>query len=335
MDTLKSLRLPTPESSKADLAPDASDDKPNHDWIHESHHIDKLLTLSCNTRGIRPLLLSAFYEPRIECNAVTPWLQGTLAAIRQVARNNPYVVGRMCMERSPRVACLWLGCIVLDLQDKILQEVHFGQIPVELHSAAWSGVVQSFIQQPVSNPLVTDGCVSRADECRILFLSQSDRHVRVPMCQWKPSGKTPIEDADIEVRAHQQCEDHWLQYETIDWECDDGNLKFQSSQKAGSQTISSEPLMQDTGNGFSTAICYVDMAREREAISENATRSIFGWLRSDGYAQCEQDIRTHEWFDMPESDEDDIADDEITFEPSVGLSPRIESWLFGYEDLRW
>ncbi|KAL2889491.1 hypothetical protein HOO65_020033 [Ceratocystis lukuohia] len=302
MGSLRSLRLPTP-SSRMDvlhITPGLSEEKSNNDWIHRSHHIDKLLTLSCNTRGIRPLLLSVFYEPRIECNAVTPWLQGTLAAIKHLAGNN-----------------------------SLLQEVHFGQIPIDLHSAAWSGTIHSFIQQPVSNPLVTDGSISRVDECRLLFLSQSERHVRIPVCQWKPFGKTPIENVDIEVRVHQQCEDHWLQYEGIDWECEDGNLEFLPSQKAGSQSMPGKPPMQETGNACTTAICYERMARDREAISENATRNIFGWLRSDGYAQGEQDIWKHEWFDMSESDEDDIRDDETTCDASARLSPRVESWVLG------
>ncbi|KAG5798302.1 hypothetical protein H9Q69_002699 [Fusarium xylarioides] len=329
MGSLRSLRLPTPSSRMGvpHITPGPSENKSNDDYIHKSHRIDKLLTLSCNTRGIRPLLLSVFYEPRIECNAVTPWLQGTLAAIKHVAGNNSYVVGRLCMERSPRVAFLWLGCIILDLQDKLLQEVHFGQIPIDLHSAAWSGTIQSFIQQRVSNPLVTDGSISRADECRLLFLSQSDRRIRIPVCQWKPFGKTRVEDVDIEVRVHQQCEDHWLQYEGINWECEDGNLEFLSSQKADSQSMSGKPSMQETGKACTTVICYEEMARDREAISENATRSIFGWLRPDGYAQDEQDIWKHEWFDMSESDEDDIRDDETTSEASARLSPRVESWV--------
>jgi hypothetical protein len=147
------------------------------------------------------------------------------------------------------------------------------------------------------------------------------------VCQWKPFGKTPVENVDIEVRVHQQCEDHRLQYEGIDWEYEDGNLEFLLSQKAGSQKMSGKTSMQETGDTCTTAICYEGMARDREAISENATRSIFGWLRPDGYAQGEQDIWKHEWFDMSESDEDDIRDDETTSDASARLSPRVESWV--------
>ncbi|KAH6956548.1 hypothetical protein DER45DRAFT_585241 [Fusarium avenaceum] len=306
MGSLKCLRLPLPRGNitiPSRLASNTSDEKLNHDWTHQRQHIDKLITLSCNTRGILPLLLSVFYEPRIECNAVTPWLQGTLAAIKHVAGNNAYVVGHMYMERSPRLAFLWLGCIVLGLQDKILQGVHFGQIPIDIHSAAWSGTVQSFIQQRVSNPLTTDGCISRADECRLLFLSQSEGHVRIP------------------VRVHHQCEDHWLQYKGIDWECEDGNLEFQSSQNEGSRNDPGESLVRQARTTSVEVSHYAELDQDREAISENATRSIFGWLRLDGYTKGERNIWNHEWFDMSESD-DDMDGDENTSIASAQLSSR-------------
>lgn len=330
MGGLKSIKLPAPRTSRVDAtnAPSsASNDELRQDWIFNHHHLDKLLTLSCNTRGMRPLLLSPFYEPSIECNAVTPWLQGTLAAFKHVAENNSYIIGRICMERSPKVAFLWLGCIILDLQDKLLQGIRFGQIPIDLHSAAWSGTVQSFLQQRVSNPLVADGYVSRKDESRLLFLSQSDRHARLPVCQWRPFGKTPVEDVDIEVRVHQQCQDHWLQYEGTGWECMNGEFVFNSSHEADSLDISDISLTQDNSNTSLMAICYGGLDREREAISENATRSIFGWLRSDGFAQHEREIWEHEWFEEDEEDDEDSSEDEGTTGGSRMPPSRIKSWL--------
>ncbi|KAI6755765.1 unnamed protein product [Fusarium graminearum] len=309
MGTLNSLRLPTP-SSKMGVPHSALGsvcEGLQDDWIHRSCYIDKLLTLSCNTRGIRPLLLSIFYEPNIECNAVTPWLQGTLAAIKHVASDNSYLVGRLCMERSPRVAFLWLGCIILNIQNELLREVYFGQIPIDLPSASWSRTIQSFIQQRVSDPLATDGLILRADECRLLFLSQSERHTRLPLCQWTPFGKTTVSDVDLEVRLHQQCQDHWLQYEGIEWE---SNHLYNHSHR---------DLLQ---------ISYEGLDRDREAISENATRNIFGCLRVDGYGQGEQDIWKYEWFDMSDSDDNDVDEEDTTSDASAQLSPRVESWVF-------
>ncbi|CZS73795.1 unnamed protein product [Fusarium graminearum] len=314
MGTLNSLRLPTP-SSKMGVPHSALGsvcEGLQDDWIHRSCYIDKLLTLSCNTRGIRPLLLSIFYEPNIECNAVTPWLQGTLAAIKHVASDNSYLVGRLCMERSPRVAFLWLGCIILNIQNELLREVYFGQIPIDLPSASWSRTIQSFIQQRVSDPLATDGLILRADECRLLFLSQSERHTRLPLCQWTPFGKTTVSDVDLEVRLHQQCQDHWLQYEGIEWESKPflANHLYNHSHR---------DLLQ---------ISYEGLDRDREAISENATRNIFGCLRVDGYGQGEQDIWKYEWFDMSDSDDNDVDEEDTTSDASAQLSPRVESWVF-------
>ena len=77
-----------------------------HGWAHPGDHLDRLITLSCHVKGIRPLLLSSFYDPSIECNAVTPWLKGTLAAIDALAQDRPLVLGRMLMDRQPKVAPL-------------------------------------------------------------------------------------------------------------------------------------------------------------------------------------------------------------------------------------
>ncbi|KAL2173392.1 3-hydroxyacyl-CoA dehydrogenase [Thermothelomyces heterothallicus CBS 202.75] len=41
-------------------------------------HLDRLLTMSCNIHGTESMLLNAFFNPNIECNAVTPWLQASL-----------------------------------------------------------------------------------------------------------------------------------------------------------------------------------------------------------------------------------------------------------------
>ena len=217
---------------------------------------------------------------------------------------------------------------ILGVQEKVLQGVRFGQIPIDLHSAVWSGTDQSFLQQPVSKPLVTDGCVSRADECRLLFLSQSGHHARVPVCQWKPFGATPVEDVDVEVRTHEGFEGHQLQYECIFWECMNDSTVFQSVQGADSLNFpdhspSKAPANTNVGP---VSVFYGVLGRDREAISENATRSIFGWLRFDGYARHEEEIWKHEWFDMSNSD-DDISEGKTTSDGSPKLSSRVVSWL--------
>ncbi|KAF5025164.1 hypothetical protein F66182_2740 [Fusarium sp. NRRL 66182] len=276
MSSFHTFRLPAPRISDLSNATDVPTGYPDgtlqHDWIHKDHHIDKLLTLSCNTRGIRPMLLSAFYEPSVECNAVTPWLQGTLASIKHLAGHNSYLTTRMCMERAPSVAFLWLGSLILGVQEKLLQD-------------------------------------------------------------WKPFGTTPLGDLDIEVRAHKGCEDHQLQYKGIIWDCKDDKPEFQPAQEADTQNLSDSSLTRDSdpGDEGPVPICFEDLDREREAISENATRNIFNWLRCDGYARYEKEIWAHEWFDMSESDQGDTGEDETTPGASSMLSSQIESWLSDVE----
>lgn len=118
------LKLATPEVrswKQSDPAFICRDDKLQHDWMYQDHYLDKLLTLSCYTRGIRPILLSVFYEPTIECNALTPWLQGELAAVDSVPVTI-HIFRAACSDRAPEAACLWLGCTVLGLNRKLLRE---------------------------------------------------------------------------------------------------------------------------------------------------------------------------------------------------------------------
>lgn len=335
MSSFKDLRLPNPKVLQWEGATGSTFDGCTDDNILQSDHVDKLLALSCHTRGLRAMLLSAFYEPSIECNAVTPWIQGSLAAIDHLASTKPHIVGRMCMERVPQVAFLWLGSLILGQQGKLLQEVRFGQLPVDLTSAAWSGTTQSFLQQPVSQPLVGDGGISRADECRLLYLSQCGQHSRSPVCQWKPFGATFVEDVDIEVRTHQHCKYHQLQYQKMLWECVGGTVESPSSQRTHSQASSKSTQPQTSLNSGSVAISYGALNRDREAISENATRSIFGWLRSDGRTRQEGEIWKHEWFDMSDSgDDEDLSEDEKTSggSPKLQVSSYVETWLSGVGD---
>jgi hypothetical protein len=231
------------------------------------------------------------------------------------------------MERTPDIACIWLGSTILGLQKKLVQDVKYGQIPLDLHSAAWSGTVQSFIQQPVSTPLVVNGYVQRADECRLLFLCRSDKHTRVPLCQWKPFGETPKDDVDIEARIHEHCEGHKLEYQGFAWTCTDGDLVSYSSQHHVRQRLSQSDT-QELQCVF--PVVWVKLDRKREAISENATRNIITWLRPNGCAPREKDIFKHEWLTIYDSDEDEETGEEceeVTSTKSFQHRPQVEEWL--------
>ncbi|KAM0722203.1 hypothetical protein Q7P37_001644 [Cladosporium fusiforme] len=213
------------------------------------------------------MLVSVFYDTTIECNAVTPWLQGTLAAFNSVSAFNSDLAVRLCMH-------------------------------------LWSGLTQSFIQQPVSVPLVKHEAVTREDEYRLLFLFQSSDHARMPLCQWKSFGKTPFAATDIEVRHHKTCKGHQLLCDGIHWKSEGGLEEYQALPgSTHAQSYENDTVALDNTEPIS--VCFEGMNRDREAISENSTRNILTWLRPDGCAEVESKMWKHEWMQSPNSDSDE------------------------------
>ncbi len=264
-------------------------------------HIDKLMTLSCYNKGVRPMLLGAFYNPDIECNAVSPWLQGTMKILSAIIRGGePLLMARMLMDRNPNVAFLWIGAAVLGLHHDILEEVRHGHIPCSHLSAEWSGKVQSFVQQPVSNPAVApdSGAISRADEGRLLHLTQTKGRISVPRCPWKPFGTTPLEDTDVGVRIHANCAGHGLQYQGLVWTCTGG--KLDSGGCDGILQGDRNPCPAPPPVIAASECNEVDfsgMNIDDEVFSARATRIMLGWLRPRGaFAESERKIWQHQWF---------------------------------------
>lgn len=97
-------------------------------------------------------------------------------------------------------------------------------------------VASSGLSNPSTRLAIGHGHGTRVDECRLLFLSQSSHHTRFPVCQWRPFDVTPVEDVDIEVRVHAECEGHELQYQGFSWDCTNDDMDFQSLGEAEIRT---------------------------------------------------------------------------------------------------
>ncbi|KIW77138.1 hypothetical protein Z517_09584 [Fonsecaea pedrosoi CBS 271.37] len=65
-----------------------------------------------------------------------------------------------------------------------------------------------------------------------------------------------------------------------------------------------------------------------EAIAQMATRSIFGWLRSDGHPMEEKDIWRHSWLNVNYSldEDDDNLSEEVRDDGAP--SPTTREWLY-------
>ncbi|OJJ73401.1 hypothetical protein ASPBRDRAFT_502994 [Aspergillus brasiliensis CBS 101740] len=283
--------------------------------LQEPHTLDKLLTLSCHTQGSRSLLSSIFYSPDIPCNLASPYLQSISTIINSIKDNS--ILIHMLMNRVPHLSFLWLGGAILNMQKKILYEGNFGLIPTEIHAAVWSGTTQSFMQEAI-HP-AKDGYIRRADECRLLYLIQEEQHTRWPICPWMPFGVTAIEDTEIDVRLHADCTGHHLQYAGWKWTCRNGKVVYQMSDDTPTRVRRTEDTVvtDDT-------VDYQGLDHGDEGVSQNATRSIFGWLRVEGYPPSEKKI--HDWIYIDESQDEELTE-EKSEKRHVTVKADVEEWI--------
>ncbi|EGD94335.1 hypothetical protein TESG_01855 [Trichophyton tonsurans CBS 112818] len=282
--------------------------------------LDRLLTLSCNTRGLLSLLSSVFYEPGIPCNAVSPWMQATFAVLDSVEES--HLLGYILMNRVPQVSFLWLGGIITGTQKNILREGRYGVTSIEPHAASWCGVTQSFIQAPVSQPLITNGALSRSDECRLLYLSQAELNRGWPLTPWMPFGTTILEDAEIEVRLHAQCTGHELQYADWYWACRDSKQVHPICVTGVLSTFTPTENLP-----LNMPVSYEALNPKDESASQHATRNIFIWLRNNEYSAREQGIRNHDWVALDESDDDSLLSNKSSRSDKSSVLKTVEAWI--------
>jgi hypothetical protein len=120
---------------------------------------------------------------------------------------------------------------------------------------------------------------------------------------------------------------HGMRYWGVAWDCVDGKTAYQPADGHGVSACQNPPLPQPNLSLEQDTVDYGSMDSERDFVAENATRSIFGWLRVNGYASDEKDIWNHEWFDMSESDEEIQSEDGLR---DRSKSPSyVEAWIAG------
>ncbi|RSL62286.1 hypothetical protein CEP53_004830 [Fusarium sp. AF-6] len=282
----------------------------------ESHgQLDRLLTLSCNPRGLKGLLDSIFFEPDVETNICGIWLQGSFAFLDAI--QDPHQLLRTVMKRDLELGFLWLGVFLTGAHNRCLREARGAWWPVDLSSAAWTGTLASFIQAPVLLDTLNEGKISRADECRLLYLSHGIDYTTPPLFPFPPFGYTAIEDTNLDVREHALCGmTHGLAYAYFTWSCKDGKEVQQHCQNRVQSTII-RPQNGQIANHHDDVIDnyegldYDDLDSEDEN-SEAVTRNIFTWLRGeDGFPVAERPIREHEWIDNLDSDDDSPIEGDV------------------------
>ncbi|EXJ82315.1 hypothetical protein A1O3_06128 [Capronia epimyces CBS 606.96] len=286
------------------------------------------MSLSLNPLGMRALMVGPFYEASVTCNLVDPWIAGALETIDSIIQSGDYPkLVTVMIIRQPKIAPIWLGAVILGIETRILSPVRAGMFAVDMLSAAWSLTSHSFIGPKQQIPSHSD-CqrISRAYECRLLYIAQPGRD-RAPLCPWKPFGSIDPQETDLEVRRHLSCHGkHCLQYESWVWD-----LQNDGKSAADYGYMSNHGLMDS--NETTCALLVDPQCRqesfELEVMSQVASRSVFGWLRrEDGCPKEEVAIWKHDWFDISESDDEEIDGPDQSDTRTFNLE-AILTWLKG------
>lgn len=316
----RSIGLPIPtivwdEHRLKDKSPAASS-FPTIDQLQ----LDKLLTLSCNARATKALLTSVFYEPGVESNICGMWLRGSFAFLNTIT--NPHLLMRTLIYRDPEIGFLWIGAFITRTSDKAFHEGRAGWWKVDLGAAAWTGTLMSFIQEQVPHPMAGATSISRADECRLLFLCHGMDYTTPPLFPFQPFGSTNLEDTNLEVHEHSLCEqDHTLSYVGLTWHCNDGKQVMQRPK------VPLVAMRQKTGPPLSRSsevdADYDDYDSDDDN-SEMVTRNIFTWLRGqDGFPVAERAIRQHEWIGNLDSEDDELMEGDVR----SAVGGHLRGWL--------
>ncbi|KIA75648.1 hypothetical protein HK57_00580 [Aspergillus ustus] len=292
--------------------------------------LPRYMTLSCNIWGLHSLLQSTFFNPDIECNLVSAWLNPAFAVLNSVPPTDRITPVIVLANRQPRLGILWLGAFLVNVDQSVLRDTRNGMVALDLATSAWTNTPRTFLTSPMGS---NDGTsISRDDECRLLFISSSECHERPPIWPWKPFGSTHLRDTELAVQEHARCAaTHCLEYESWEWMLADGTT-IRDLQKADDaqlyQQTSNSTSQQSTPGSKSTLPGDYDYNLSSQMLSELATRGIFGWLRSTGYPENEKAIYQHLWIDLGSTDEEETGEE--MSDGKVGPDTNqlhVEAWL--------
>jgi hypothetical protein len=251
--------------------------------------LPRYMTLSSNVWGLRSLLMSTLFNPDIECNLVSAWLNTAFAVLDSITFRKSSVAVLLA-NRQPRLGILWLGAFLVNLANTVLRDTRTGMTALDLATSAWTGTIQTFLTSGMGSS--HGESIRRDDECRLLFITACEYQERPPIWPWKPFGFTKLCDTELPVREHAQCASHCLEYECWEW------ILTRKGSIRDSVPESTLPLVQKPTspvkvNRPSARLAGYDHDFHSQSHSEQETRGIFSRLRSTGYPRNERPIYKH------------------------------------------
>jgi hypothetical protein len=151
----------------------------------------------------------------------------------------------------------------------------------------------SFNQAPVPHTSPGTTSISRADECRLLYLCHGTDYTTAPLFPFPPFGSTALDDTSLDVHEHSLCgKDQSLNYVRMTWHCNDGTEVKQGPEVP---IAVERPKPGRVLNKNSDVDVDYDDHESNDENSEMVTRNIFTWLPGqDGFPVAARAIREHE-----------------------------------------
>lgn len=179
--------------------------------------VDCYITLSCARDGIRSILCSDFFDPRIPCNLAGSYLCGASKALRSIKRDATQFIAGIRSLRS-HTSPLWMAAIWSGSFESVLDSIHGGLWPVKLPVAAWTGTIQSYVQAPIHLPSMSGNRITRAEEYALTFHVRDD--ATLPLAPYAPFGETCIPNISLDIHPHLR-HDHCFRTYMLYWILED------------------------------------------------------------------------------------------------------------------
>ncbi|KAL8645006.1 MAG: hypothetical protein Q9210_006954 [Variospora velana] len=290
-----------------------------------SKELPYYMTLSCNHSVMVSSLCGVFWEPKIPCNLVSPWLHPVMNEVPMMEEVINFkgryheVLAIMCAIRRPKLSALWLGAVISGLVPRILDFVRSGAPPLDLNAFSWTGCPQSFMDLAGSGPYCRTGeKIQRADAWRLLYLptviDDDLCYKNYPFTPWKPVGTTSVENSVARIRIHRCCDRHHVDYQHWTWQLEDGSTLVDQ----GLGIVPALPISQEgsprIGIRETIRLPAVDFSLDQEA-SRAASWEIFRWVTANGEGvPADEPIYKDAWLhdetvsEAPSSPKDDPTD---------------------------
>jgi len=252
----------------------------------QAARIPYYMSIGSNPRGVVALLSAPFFNASIACNFVSAWLDPTFQILDPLLRKNEcQTFLNVLSMREPCLASIWLGALIIGFEPHIIRTARLGTPIVDLVAAAWTGINLSFITaEPIQRG--ASNSVRREDECRLLFFLNCLGYEQRPICPWRPFGSIPVDQSALEAQVHSVC-GHNFEYQGWRWDYSDASSSLDSGYRRAQSREKRDKVKQ-------TSKC-IPIKVSSDIASETATRSIFSWLRGDGWPPAERHIWEHEW----------------------------------------